>query len=80
MKAMTDGQIQFVWVATFTNLNAETQALSKWLTNLKPITVAARSKARTAFARSNARIVGSDPNQGMEVCVCVYFVFVLFCV
>jgi hypothetical protein len=42
------------------------------------ITVAARSKARTVFARSNAGIVGSNRNQGMDVCV--YSVFVLSCV
>jgi hypothetical protein len=46
-----------------------------------PVTVAARSKAWTAFARSNGGIVGSNPIQGMNVCfMCVYFVFVLFCV
>jgi hypothetical protein len=44
-----------------------------------PITVAARSKAWTVFARSNAGIVGSNPTQGMDVCiVCVYSLFVLF--
>jgi hypothetical protein len=44
------------------------------------ITVAAQSNAWTVFARSNARIVGSNPTQGMDVCiVCVYSVFV-FCV
>jgi hypothetical protein len=35
--------------------------------------MAARSKAWTVFARSNAEIVGSNPTQGMDV-------FVLFCV
>jgi hypothetical protein len=34
-----------------------------------PITVVARSKAWTDFARSNARVVGSNPTQGMDVCV-----------
>jgi hypothetical protein len=44
------------------------------------ITVAARSKALNVFARSNAGIVGSNPTQGMDVCiVCIYSVFV-FCV
>jgi hypothetical protein len=33
------------------------------------------SKAWIVFARSNARIVGSNPNRGMDVCV--YSVFVL---
>jgi hypothetical protein len=44
------------------------------------ITVAARSKAWTVFARSNAGILGSNPAQGMNVWVCVYSMFVLFCV
>jgi hypothetical protein len=35
----------------------------------QPITVAAQSKAWTVFARSNAEIVRSNPNQGMNVCV-----------
>jgi hypothetical protein len=39
-----------------------------------------RSKAWTVFTRSNAGIVGSNPTQGMDVCVCVYSVFVLSCV
>jgi hypothetical protein len=40
--------------------------------------VAARSKAWTVFARSNAGIVGSNPTEGG--CLCVYSVFVLSCV
>jgi hypothetical protein len=47
---------------------------------IEPITVAALSKASTVFARSNAGIVGSNATQGMDVCVCVYSVFVLSCV
>jgi hypothetical protein len=35
----------------------------------KPITVAAPSKARNAFTRSNIGIVGSNPTRGMDVCV-----------
>jgi hypothetical protein len=46
-----------------------------------PITVAARSKAWTAFALSNAGIVGSNPIRGKDVCIeCFYSVFVFFCV
>jgi hypothetical protein len=46
-----------------------------------PITVTARSKARTVLGPSNAEIVGSNPTQGMDVCiVCVYPVFRLFLV
>jgi hypothetical protein len=45
-----------------------------------PITVAARSKAWIVFARLNAGIVGSNPTQGLDVCVCVYSEFVLSCV
>jgi hypothetical protein len=44
-----------------------------------PITMAARSKAWTVFARSNAGIVGSNPTQGW-MSVCVYSVFMLSCV
>jgi hypothetical protein len=33
-----------------------------------PITVAARSKAWTVFARSNTEIVVSNPTRGMDVC------------
>jgi hypothetical protein len=40
-----------------------------------PITVAARSKAWTVFARSNARIMASYPTQGMDDSM-----FVLSCV
>jgi hypothetical protein len=58
------------------------KALKFWMSYLKnAITVAARSKAGTVFARSNAGIVGSNPIQDMDVCiVCFYSVFVLFCV
>jgi hypothetical protein len=36
-----------------------------------PVTVAARSKAWTVLARSDAEIMGSNPTQGMDVW-CVY--------
>jgi hypothetical protein len=42
--------------------------------------VAARSKALTVFARSNAGIVGSIPIQGMDVCVRLFCVRVVLCV
>jgi hypothetical protein len=45
-----------------------------------PILVTERSKAWTIFARSNAGIVGSNPTQGMDVCVYVYSMLMLFCV
>jgi hypothetical protein len=47
---------------------------------MRPITVAAQSKTLTVFGHSNAGIVGSNPTQGMDVCVFVYSVFVLPCV
>jgi hypothetical protein len=47
----------------------------------QPITVTARSKAWTVFASSNAGIVGSNPAQGMDVCIVrVYSVSLLLCV
>jgi hypothetical protein len=45
--------------------------------NCSPITVAARSKAWAVFARSNTGIVGSNPTQGMDVCVRLFCVCVL---
>jgi hypothetical protein len=51
-----------------------------FLTNEVPITAAARSKAWTVFARSDAGIVDSNSTQGIDICVCVYSVFVLSCV
>jgi hypothetical protein len=42
------------------------------------IIVAARSKARNVFARSNTGIVASNPTRGIDICV--YSVFVLSCV
>jgi hypothetical protein len=38
-----------------------------------PITMAARSEARTV-ARSNTGIMGSNPTQGMDVCVRLFCV------
>jgi hypothetical protein len=46
----------------------------------KPITVVARSKASTLFARSNAGIVGSNPTQGMDISVRLFCVCVVLCV
>jgi hypothetical protein len=55
-----------------------------WITDRysrdQPITVASRSKAWTIFARSNAAIVGSNPTQGMDVCVRLFCVCVVLCV
>jgi hypothetical protein len=42
--------------------------------------MAVPSKAWTAFALSNTGVVSSNYSLGMDVCVCVYSVFVLFCV
>jgi hypothetical protein len=41
--------------------------------------MAPQSWAWTAFARSDAGIVGLNPTQGMDVCVRL-FLFVSFCV
>jgi hypothetical protein len=41
------------------------------------MTVASRSKAWTVFARSNAGILGSNPTQGMDICVCLFCVCVV---
>jgi hypothetical protein len=46
----------------------------------QPITVAARSKAWTVFARSNTGIVGSNRTRGMDICVRLFCVHVVLCV
>jgi hypothetical protein len=52
----------------------------KFYNTLMPIRAAARSKAWTLFARSNAGIVGSNPSQGMDVYVRLFCVSVVLCV
>jgi hypothetical protein len=44
----------------------------------QPVTVVARSEAWTAFARSDAGIVGSNPTQDMDVS-CVYGFILCLC-
>jgi hypothetical protein len=44
-----------------------------------PITVAAQSKAWTVFARTNTGTVGSNPIRNVDLCMCVYCVFVFTC-
>jgi hypothetical protein len=44
------------------------------------ITAATRSKARTVFVRYNAGIRGSNPTQGMNVCVRLFCVCFVLCV
>jgi hypothetical protein len=55
-------------------------ALLGYHSNELPITVAARSKSWIVFACSNAGIVGSNPTQGMDVCVRLFCVCVVLCV
>jgi hypothetical protein len=46
-----------------------------------PVTVAARSKAVTVFARSDAVVVSSNPTKGMDVWfVCLFCVCLVLCV
>jgi hypothetical protein len=49
----------------------------KYIIKNQPITAVARSKEWTIFARLNDGIVGSNPTQGMDVCVFVYSVCVV---
>jgi hypothetical protein len=48
------------------------------ISSVAPITVAARSKALTVFARSDAGIMGSNPAQGMDYVLCA-FILCLCC-
>jgi hypothetical protein len=53
-------------------------SVSKWLQRRWLTT---QSEARIVFALSNAGIVGSNATPGIDICiVCVYSMFVLFCV
>jgi hypothetical protein len=52
----------------------------EWVLMRMAITVVARSTTSNVYARSKAGIVSSNPTQDMDVCVCVYSVFVLSCV
>jgi hypothetical protein len=45
-----------------------------------PITVVALPKARTVFARSNAGIVCSNPTEGVNVYIRLFYVCVVLCV
>jgi hypothetical protein len=47
---------------------------------MTPITVATRSKTGTVFARSNTGIAGSNPTQGMDICVRLFCDYVVLCV
>jgi hypothetical protein len=46
---------------------------------IAPVTVAARCKAWTVFARSKTGIVGSNSTRGMDVCVRFFCVYVVLC-
>jgi hypothetical protein len=51
----------------------------KCILTKQPITVAARSNALTVFASSDTGIVGSNPTQGMDVCLRLFCVCVVMC-
>jgi hypothetical protein len=48
--------------------------------SVEPITVAARSKGWTVFTPLNTGIVGSNPTQGMDICVRLFFLCAVLCV
>jgi hypothetical protein len=50
------------------------------LMGLQPITLAARSKAWTVFARTNTGIVGSNPTLCMDVCLRLFCDYVVLCI
>jgi hypothetical protein len=74
-------------ILTFTNLLAKEQVyvITNFFNLLQMFEAADHSvravyKASVVFARSNTGTVGSNPTQGMDICVCFYSVTVLFCV
>jgi hypothetical protein len=46
---------------------------------MKQITLTVLSNERNSFPSRNTGIVGSYPTGGMDVCMCVYSLFVLSC-
>jgi hypothetical protein len=50
---------------------------SSLLARIQAITVAVLSKARTVFSSPNAGIVGSNPTQGMDICLRLFCVYVV---
>jgi hypothetical protein len=77
-------RLNWIWLNTFETkglLSAVIYSLA-WVSMLymkPPITVAARSKAWTVFARSNTGIVGSNPTRDTDVCVRLFCVCVVLC-
>jgi hypothetical protein len=63
---------------TYLTLSSFFDFTTVWL--MLPISVAARAKAWTVFARSNTGIVGSNPTQGMDACVRLLCVCVVLCI
>jgi hypothetical protein len=64
-------------ITSFLNTPIRKSGLSRnyvGLLIITPVTVAARSKTWTVFARSNTGIVGSNPTRGMNICVCLFCV------
>jgi hypothetical protein len=70
------GRINISYTSLITSYNLNVWLYQAYIPN-GPVTVAVQSKACTVFISSNAGIVGSNPTQGMDVCVCVYSVFVV---
>jgi hypothetical protein len=58
-----------MWILYICNIHAYSTQL--------PITVADRSNALSVFARWDARIVGSNPTQRMDVCVRLFCVCIV---
>jgi hypothetical protein len=68
------------YVRKFVNLNGTGFRIRSRHVGHQPITVVARSKAWAVFPRSNTGVVGSNPTQGMDVCVRLFCVCVVLCV
>jgi hypothetical protein len=64
---------------TLDSMKASLDLLSNDLTSFEPITVVARSKARTIFARAKTGILGSNPTRGIDVCVRLFCVCIVLC-
>jgi hypothetical protein len=71
------GLMPLVYIYSFTLWSSEIWHRTVWY---MPDTTVAWSKVCTVFARSEAGIVGSNPTQGMHVCVRLFCVCIVLCV
>jgi hypothetical protein len=67
-------------ISIYSNLHDDKTLVLAWYMVEQSIAVVARPKAWTLFSRSNTGVVGSNPTQGIDICVRLFCVCVVLCV